>query len=335
METDMADLVALRAANASRWAKAKLTRGSEFSRPAGIAFANKSRYLAIARRAGMPDIGWVFIAVSHYRESSQDFTKNLGQGDPLGKITTHVPADRGPFLGPSAFEDGAVDALVNCAPYAARLTDWTAAGMLTNLERYNGLGYANGPVTKKNGAVVARYPSQPSAYVWSGTDQYVRGKYVADGVFDPAAVDKQLGVAGLILALMQLDPTIVFSDAPAPQASVPASPAPSPNVPAPLDARWLQASLNALGATPVLIVDGINGPTTRTATRAFQTSKGMAVDGIAGPATIAAIKTALASPSASKPIVLPEIEVPAPGVVKTGLAPTFWGRFASMFKPKA
>jgi lysozyme family protein len=65
-----------------------------------------------------------------------------------------------------------VDALVNCSPYAARLTDWSIGGMLTNLERYNGLGYAN-------------KWRRPSPYIWSGTDQYIAGKYVADGVYDP------------------------------------------------------------------------------------------------------------------------------------------------------
>ena len=41
-------------------------------------------------------------------------------------------------------------------------------------------------------------------YVWSGTDQYVRAKYIADGVFSASAVDKQLGCAGLIMAMAAL-----------------------------------------------------------------------------------------------------------------------------------
>ena len=330
----MADLVALRAANAKRWANAKLTRGPEFTAPARRAVANKARYLSIARRAEMPDIGWVFIAVTHYRESAQDFTANLGQGDPLDRITTHVPAGRGPFVGPTAFEDGAVDALVNCAPYAARLTDWSAPGMLTNLERYNGVGYFTGPVTKRNGVVIARYPSQPSAYIWSGTNQYVKGKYVADGVFDPNTVDKQLGCAGLILAMMQLDSSIGLEGSarplPAIDAAVPA-PAAASGI---LDARWLQTSLNTLGASPLLLVDGISGPTTRNAVRGFQAGRGLVTDGLVGPATIAAIKSALASPPAPKPIVVPKIDVPPAGQVKPGLAPTFLGRVANLFKPK-
>lgn len=195
----MTDLNALKAANAKRWANAKLTRGPEFAKPANKAYANKATYVTIAKRAGMPEIGWLFIACAHYRESNQDFTRNLGQGDPLNHVTVNVPAGRGPFLGANAFEDGAVDALVNCAPYAAKLTDWSIAGMLTNLERYNGLAYANAGV--------------PSPYVWSGTDQYKSGKVIRDhGPIEPV-VDKQLGIAGLILAVMALDPTITFTGA--------------------------------------------------------------------------------------------------------------------------
>jgi hypothetical protein len=105
-----------------------------------------------------------------------------------------VPAGRGPF---KSWEDAAVDALVHCAPHAARNQDWSPGGTLTKLEEYNGLGYA------------AR--GQPSPYIWSGTDQYVSGKYVRDGVFDPNVVDRQLGCAGLIAAMMKLDPTITFT----------------------------------------------------------------------------------------------------------------------------
>jgi hypothetical protein len=39
----------------------------------------------------------------------------------------------------------------------------------------------------------------PSPYIWSGTDQYEKGKYTSDGKYDPAeAVDEQLGCAGIL-----------------------------------------------------------------------------------------------------------------------------------------
>lgn len=305
----MVDLNALTRANADRWAAAKLTREAEFTRPARVAVANKGRYLAIARSAGMPDIAWVFIAVSHYRESSQDFSKSLAQGDPWNAVSRNVPAGRGPF---KSFEDAAVDALVKCSPYAARLKDWSIGGMLTNLERYNGIGYANKGI--------------PSPYIWSGTDQYRSGKYVRDGVFDPGTVDKQLGCAGLILTMMQIDASIKF-DGPAPQVQPkPVQPSTTPV----RDGIWLQNSLNRLGASPKLELDGIVGAATRNAVRAFQLASGITVDGLTGPETFAALDKALA---AGKPVAT--LPVP-PDISLTdkleNLAGSFWSHVTDLFK---
>jgi lysozyme family protein len=273
---DVADLIALQKINAERWAVAHLTRGPEFVRYAKVAVNNRQRYASIVHRCGMALISWVFVAVAHYRESGQDFTTNLGQGDPLNKKTVHVPAGRGPFRGPEAFEDGAVDALVDCAPFASRNSDWSIGGMLTYLERYNGLAYANAGMA--------------SPYIWSGTNQYQIGKIVVDHGPIMPVVDKQLGCAGLILAMMQLDPTIVFDQESPPVVDV--FP-PLVLVEDVYDAVWLQTSLNKLGATPPLVVDGIIGSATRTAVRAFQKANKLYVDGVAGSETIPAIKRAL------------------------------------------
>jgi hypothetical protein len=179
-----------------------------------------------------------------------------------------VPAGRGPF---ASFEDAAVDALVNCAPHAARNTDWSIGGMLTLLERYNGMSYANA--------------NRPSPYIWSGTDQYKIGKVRVDHGPIEEVVDKQLGCAGLIMAMMKLDPSITFAASPAPAAAQQT-----------FDATWLQTSLNKLGATPPLVVDGIFGAATRTALRAFQKSKDrLTANGVANADTVAAIKDALAA----------------------------------------
>jgi lysozyme family protein len=206
----MTDLIALKAANAKRWANAKLTR--DFSAVAKhlVSPDAKSRYQAVAAKTGVP---WAVIAVIHERECSQDWTGSLAQGDPWDRVSTHVPVGRGPFR---SWEEAAIDALVNCAPYAARNKDWSIGGALTQLEEYNGLGYE------------AR--GKPSPYIWSGTDQYIRGKYVRDGVYDPNAVDSQLGCAGLLTEMMALDPTILFGKPPI--AILPAAPHPLPPKPA-------------------------------------------------------------------------------------------------------
>lgn len=305
----MVNTAPLKAANEKRWANAKLTRGPEFVPVAKRLVAARVRYQAVEARTGVP---WVFIAVTHQRESSQNWSRSLAQGDPWDRKSTHVPAGRGPF---ASWEDAAYDALVNCGPYTARNKDWSIGGTLTKLEEYNGLGYYRRGI--------------PSPYIWSGTDQYSRGKYVRDGVFDPDEVDKQLGCAGLILAMMQLDPSIKFDGAPAaPQLP----PVPTDN----RDAVWLQTSLNKLGANPPLEVDGVRGPATRLAIRAYQLSKGLSVDGLVGPATLAAIEADL---KAGKPVptlpVPPDITLPPPGTkAREDLADTFWGRVLDLFKPK-
>jgi peptidoglycan hydrolase-like protein with peptidoglycan-binding domain len=55
------------------------------------------------------------------------------------------------------------------------------------------------------------------------------------------------------------------------------------------DIASIQARLNALGASPPLDVDGVSGPKTLEAIKAFQNSHGIEPDGIVGPITLAAM----------------------------------------------
>ena len=184
---------ALTAANELRWSKAKFTRSSEFQTVARKLIAAKERYLNVADKTGVP---WFVIAVIHQRESGGDFAGVLHNGEKIigkGRKTALVPAGRGPF---TTWDEAAVDALTHCHPFAASNKDWSVGGTLTLLERYNGLGYFNRKLS--------------SPYIWSGTDQYVKGKYIRDHVFDPETVDRQLGCAGLIMAMQKLDSTIAF-----------------------------------------------------------------------------------------------------------------------------
>jgi len=297
---------ALLTSNAERWPRAQITR-SGFSAVATRLVAAKARYKAVETKTGVP---WPVIAVIHERESTQNWAKSLAQGDRWDHESTHVPAGRGPF---ASWEEAAIDALVNCGPYAARWKDWSIGGILTLLEQYNGLGYAR--------------MGKPSPYIWAGTNQYVRGKYVHDGVYDPDEEDKQLGCAGLLMAIAALDPSVSFA-APLPTSPVAPSPVPAK------DAVWLQSTLNRLGADPQLTVDGFLGPATRNAVRAFQLAKGLAVDGIAGPQTIDALdKSTTAGLKVETPKVPPDIVLPPPGTkARTDLAPTFWGRVLDLFR---
>lgn len=78
----------------------------------------------------------------------------------------------------------------------------------------------------------------------------------------------------------------------------------------------IQRHLAALGFDPGPI-DGIRGPRTIAAIRAFQTSRGLLVDGIVGPQTRAALAAATATPSPS-----PAPAAPQPG--PAALVPAAW-----------
>lgn len=199
---DSPQIAALKAANARRWAAmhVKADKIAEFDKTAARLVASKTRYQKISTATGVP---WHAIAVIHEREAGGNFNAQLGQGDPLGQVSVHEPAGRGPFLnhpddppGEDAFYRGALDALIDCPPHASKWQDWSIGGLLTLLEEYNGLGYANMGV--------------PSAYVWSGSDQYVAGKYIADHVYSATAVDVQEGCAPLLARMAALDPTIIL-----------------------------------------------------------------------------------------------------------------------------
>ena len=62
-------------------------------------------------------------------------------------------------------------------------------GTLFQLEGYNGFGYRD------------HHPTVPSPYLWSFSNHYTRGKYVADGRFSPTAVSQQCGAAVLLKRL--------------------------------------------------------------------------------------------------------------------------------------
>lgn len=173
---------------ASQWDHMTIDRVAFTHRAADRLVAAKKRYMAIAHDTGLP---WAMIAVIHERESGQDWTTSLAQGDPWNKVSTHVPKGRGPF---KSFEEAAIDALTHDG--LNKINDWRLEKVFYHLESYNGWGYFSRGV--------------PSPYVWAGSNQYQRGKFTADGKYSAATVDKQLGCATMLKAMMGLDSTIKF-----------------------------------------------------------------------------------------------------------------------------
>jgi lysozyme family protein len=147
--------------------------------------ANRKRYEKVGRAVGVP---WYVVGIIHSLEASGNFTRHLHNGDPLSARTVHVPAGR-PKTGkpPFTWEQSAIDALRGRGLGAWK--DWSVPGTLYQLEAYNGFGYRD------------HHPNVPSPYLWSFSNHYTRGKYVADGRFSATAVSQQVGAALLLKQL--------------------------------------------------------------------------------------------------------------------------------------
>lgn len=154
---------------------------------------------------------------------------HLHNGDPLTHQTVNKPAGRIPGRsGPFTFLESAIDA-IRCDELDK--VDWSNGAvepLLYRLEAYNGWG------------VRQYHPDVLSAYLWSGTNQYKRGKYVADGKWSDTAVSGQIGAVPIIVALKEMDvapepksdPVLTTADGAAVDTET------SPAVPAP---RWPEA----------------------------------------------------------------------------------------------
>ena len=142
-------------------------------------------YGAVAEKADVPV---ELVAAIHWRESGGDFTTYLHNGDPLGKPTVHDP--KGILF--NDWTAAAIDALKReTAAYGASgIEEWTSnlACMCVFAEYYNGEGY--------------RARGVPDPYVLAGTSGYKSGKFVEDDVFNPAAVDDQLGVLVMLRSIL-------------------------------------------------------------------------------------------------------------------------------------
>lgn len=137
--------------------------------------AGESKYEEVELISSVP---WYVIGLIHGMECDFSFKEHLHNGDPLTARTVHEPKDR-PSIGDPPFEwsVSAVDALHYDG--FTTWTDWTIPGICFKLEGYNGWGYRNHKIH--------------SPYLWSYSNHYERGKFIADGVWSADAVSKQVG----------------------------------------------------------------------------------------------------------------------------------------------
>jgi lysozyme family protein len=167
----------------------RVTRVAECERAAARILAGRARYLAVERSTG---VLWFFIGLLHMRESANNFAGVLHNGEHIigtGRRTRLVPAGRGPF---TSWEQAAIDALRLKGLH--QVETWDIARIGYESERFNGFGYVRRAVN--------------SPYVWAGSNHYTHGKYIADGVFSPGHVDRQLGTMPVLAVLAKASPEV-------------------------------------------------------------------------------------------------------------------------------
>ncbi len=148
--------------------------------------ARRERYQKIEDEICVP---WYFVGIIHGMECGFDFNKHLHNGDPLRARTVQIPRGRPvTWNPPTDWHSSAIDALRY--DKFADLTDWDLARMLYRWEAYNGwrsrlLYGINTP------------------YLWSFSNHYTKGKFVADNVWDGNAVSKQCGAAVMLKMIVE------------------------------------------------------------------------------------------------------------------------------------
>lgn len=152
---------------------------------------NGKTYSDIARHFG---ILWWVPGVLHCMEGEYDFDLHLANGDSLDDDTIHVPKGimakhRPELLPPFEFKDAAIAAIEEYASGWGMPSISTAASAMQFFEQWNGLGE-----WKIN-------PNPGIPYLFSGTDQYEKGKFKSDGHWDADFVSQQVGAAVIMKAL--------------------------------------------------------------------------------------------------------------------------------------
>lgn len=151
---------------------------------------HRKRYEDVERETSVP---WYVIGVIHNLEAGGRWDRHLHNGDPLSARTVQVPRGR-PRTGSPPFEwdASAKDAIEFDG--LNKVEQWTLPRICYELEKFNGFGYQRRNV--------------PSPYLWSFTNHYSRGKYVADGKWDGSAVSAQAGAMALIKRIDELCPDV-------------------------------------------------------------------------------------------------------------------------------
>ncbi|WP_291298659.1 hypothetical protein [Elioraea sp.] len=168
------------------WAACRIRpeKRADVEKAADSMLRGRKRYEVVSARSGT--VPWQVIGIMHGLECGYSFFKHLHNGDSLAGPTTRVPPGRPPgWNGTGSWEDSAVDAV---RLKFKGITAWSLPQTLLALESFNGFGY--------------RPRGVRSPYLWSFSNLYTKGRFVADHVYDPESVSKQVGSA-LVLKVLE------------------------------------------------------------------------------------------------------------------------------------
>jgi len=152
-------------------------------------FNFKDEYQAVEFETGVP---WFVVSCIHALEAGLDFTKKIKNGQYWNKRTTWVPKGLGPW---NSWHESSVEAMKMLNDKMKKILGesftWDVPAICYAFEYHNGWGYR-------------KYHSHvKSPYLWSMSNHYVKGKYVADGKWDDNAVSKQIGAMVYIKEIME------------------------------------------------------------------------------------------------------------------------------------
>ncbi len=150
---------------------------------------DETRRAAYQRIEDETCVPWYFVAVIHGMECGYDLKKHLHNGDPLKYRTVQIPRNRPTqWNPPTDWHSSAVDALKY--DKLTDVKDWDLAHVLYRWEGYN--GWRSRVLYGIN-----------TPYLWSYSNHYSKGKFVADNVWDANAVSQQAGAAVILKSLIE------------------------------------------------------------------------------------------------------------------------------------
>jgi lysozyme family protein len=245
-----------------------------------LANRHRDEWAEVEAKTGVPRL-WGL--ASFERESGSDYSRSPAQGDRWDRVSVDVPRGLGPYrcwgdacvaayhidrLDEVAGASQAVESPPHPGPLPASgeretpgvvqtsdtcllMPGWTWPRSCYEGELFNGFG--------------PRAHGRRTGYLWSWTNIYTGGKYVADGKWDPDHIDEQCGMVPMMAALLRLDSPLALADGP-PWSVAPgtagAPPAPTvPAIPGSNPARGGEDKGNAAGTGPSKAQGDLAAPT--------------------------------------------------------------------------